>query len=147
MVLRLPRGLSHPPANHTQTFDRQRKLISKINAALQRIEDNTYGYCDETGEPISLKRLEGQPVFACKAIHKPGALYEAFAPAEARRILRRLEFHFTPSGVTLAPLRLGALYCAIGHTLRAMICSQTGNDAIKVTARIFTSLMSKLGRY
>ena len=53
----------------------------------------------------------------------------------------------TTSGVTLAPLRLGALYCAIGHTLRAMICSQTGNDAIKATARILTSLMSKLGRY
>src|SRR5258706_7942461 len=41
--------------------DRQRKLISKIDAALQRIEDNTYGYCEETGEPISLKRLEAPP--------------------------------------------------------------------------------------
>src|ERR1700746_2369948 len=39
--------------------DRQRKLISKIDAALQRIEDNTYGYCEETGEPISLQRLRG----------------------------------------------------------------------------------------
>ncbi len=42
--------------------DRQRKLISKIDAALQRIEDNTYGYCEETGEPISLKRLEARPI-------------------------------------------------------------------------------------
>lgn len=42
--------------------DRQRKLISKIDGALQRIEDNTYGYCAETGEPISLKRLEGRPI-------------------------------------------------------------------------------------
>ena len=42
--------------------DRQRKLISKIDAALQRIEDNTYGYCDETGEPISLKRLQARPI-------------------------------------------------------------------------------------
>src|ERR1700689_3267078 len=41
--------------------DRQRKLISKIDAALQRIDDNTYGYCEETGEPISLKRLETRP--------------------------------------------------------------------------------------
>ena len=41
--------------------DRQRKLISKIDAALQRIEDNSYGYCEETGEPISLKRLEARP--------------------------------------------------------------------------------------
>src|SRR6201998_2591678 len=38
--------------------DRQRKLIAKIDAALQRIEDGTYGYCEETGEPISLKRLQ-----------------------------------------------------------------------------------------
>jgi DnaK suppressor protein len=37
-------------------------LISKIDAALQRIEDNTYGYCEETGEPISLKRLEARPI-------------------------------------------------------------------------------------
>ena len=42
--------------------DRQRKLISKIDAALQRIEDNTYSYCEETGEPISLKRLEARPI-------------------------------------------------------------------------------------
>ncbi len=44
-----------------RTRDRQRKLISKIDAALRRIEDGTYGYCDETGEPISLKRLEARP--------------------------------------------------------------------------------------
>ena len=42
--------------------DRQRKLISKIDSALQRIDDNTYGYCEETGEPISLKRLEARPI-------------------------------------------------------------------------------------
>ena len=42
--------------------DRQRKLISKIDAALQRIEDDTYGYCEETGEPIALKRLEARPI-------------------------------------------------------------------------------------
>ncbi|SLN77135.1 RNA polymerase-binding protein DksA [Oceanibacterium hippocampi] len=45
-----------------RTRDRQRKLISKIDAALRRIEDGTYGYCEETGEPISLKRLEARPV-------------------------------------------------------------------------------------
>ena len=45
-----------------RTRDRQRKLISKIDAALQRIEDDTYGYCEETGEPISLKRLEARPI-------------------------------------------------------------------------------------
>jgi DnaK suppressor protein len=42
--------------------DRQRKLIAKIDAALQRIDDGTYGYCEETGEPISLKRLEARPI-------------------------------------------------------------------------------------
>ena len=42
--------------------DRQRKLIAKIDAALTRIEDGTYGYCEETGEPISIKRLEARPI-------------------------------------------------------------------------------------
>src|SRR5262245_10831068 len=42
--------------------DRQRKLIAKIDEALKRIEDGSYGYCEETGEPISLKRLEARPI-------------------------------------------------------------------------------------
>ena len=42
--------------------DRQRKLIAKIDAALARIEDGSYGYCEETGEPIGLKRLEARPI-------------------------------------------------------------------------------------
>ena len=42
--------------------DRQRKLIAKIDEALGRIDDGTYGYCEETGEPISLKRLEARPI-------------------------------------------------------------------------------------
>jgi DnaK suppressor protein len=42
--------------------DRQRKLISKIDAAISRIDDGTYGYCEETGEPISLKRLDARPI-------------------------------------------------------------------------------------
>ncbi len=45
-----------------RTRDRERKLINKIDAALQRIEDGSYGYCDETGDPISIKRLEARPV-------------------------------------------------------------------------------------
>ncbi|MBO6634692.1 RNA polymerase-binding protein DksA [Parvibaculum sp.] len=45
-----------------RTRDRQRKLISKIDAALRRIDDGTYGYCEETGEPISLKRLDARPI-------------------------------------------------------------------------------------
>lgn len=42
--------------------DRQRKLISKIDAALQRLSEGTYGYCEETGEPIALKRLDARPI-------------------------------------------------------------------------------------
>lgn len=42
--------------------DRQRKLIAKIEAALSRIDDGTYGYCEETGEPISLRRLDARPI-------------------------------------------------------------------------------------
>src|ERR1043165_5590218 len=42
--------------------DRQRKLISKIDAALKRIEDGTYGLCEETGDPISLRRLDARPI-------------------------------------------------------------------------------------
>ena len=45
-----------------RTKDRIRKLISKIDAALDRIEDGTYGYCEESGEPIGLDRLEARPV-------------------------------------------------------------------------------------
>ena len=45
-----------------RTRDRQRKVVSKIDAALRRIEDGSYGYCEETGEPISLKRLEARPI-------------------------------------------------------------------------------------
>lgn len=44
-----------------RTRDRQRKLISKIDEALRRIEDGSYGYCEETGEPINLARLEARP--------------------------------------------------------------------------------------
>ena len=42
--------------------DRQRKLITKIDAALRRIEDGSYGYCEETGEPIGIKRLDARPI-------------------------------------------------------------------------------------
>lgn len=45
-----------------RTRDRQRKLISKIDAALRRIDDDEYGYCEDTGEPINLRRLEARPI-------------------------------------------------------------------------------------
>lgn len=45
-----------------RTRDRERKLISKINAALEKIEDGNYGFCEETGEPISIARLEARPI-------------------------------------------------------------------------------------
>ena len=45
-----------------RTRDRQRKLISKIDLALKRLNEGTYGYCEETGDPISLKRLDARPI-------------------------------------------------------------------------------------
>jgi DnaK suppressor protein len=45
-----------------RTRDRARKLVLKIDAALRRIEENDYGYCEETGEPISISRLEARPI-------------------------------------------------------------------------------------
>jgi DnaK suppressor protein len=42
--------------------DRQRKLISKIESAIERLDDGSYGYCEETGEPIALKRLDARPI-------------------------------------------------------------------------------------
>jgi DnaK suppressor protein len=45
-----------------RTRDRQRKLIAKIDAALKRIEDGTYGYCEETGDPIGIARLDARPI-------------------------------------------------------------------------------------
>ena len=45
-----------------KTRDRERKLINKINGALKRINDGSYGYCEETGEPIGIRRLEARPV-------------------------------------------------------------------------------------
>src|SRR3954470_17572990 len=45
-----------------RTRDRQRKLISKIDAALKRIEDGSYGYCEETGDPITIARLDARPI-------------------------------------------------------------------------------------
>src|SRR3974390_2547778 len=51
--------------------DRQPKLIAKIDAAIQRLDDGTYGYCEETGEPIALKRLEARPI-ATLSLEAPG---------------------------------------------------------------------------
>ena len=45
-----------------RTRDRQRKLISKIDAAVKRIDDGTYGYCEETGDPIGIARLDARPI-------------------------------------------------------------------------------------
>ncbi len=55
-------SLETDKALELRTRDRARKLISKINDALQRIEDGEYGYCEDTGEPIGLARLEARPI-------------------------------------------------------------------------------------
>ena len=63
--------------------DRQRKLIAKIDAALSRIEDGTYGYCEETGEPISIKRLEARPC------------WDRFSRRQRKRSVLALKRHVT----------------------------------------------------
>ena len=55
-------SLESDRALELRTRDRQRKLISKIDEALERLEAGEYGYCEETGEPISLNRLEARPI-------------------------------------------------------------------------------------
>ena len=55
-------SLESEKALELRTRDRARKLISKIDEALKRIEDGTYGYCEETGDPIGIERLEVRPV-------------------------------------------------------------------------------------
>ena len=55
-------SLEADKARELRTRDRARKLISKINDALKRIEDGVYGYCEETGDPIGIERLEVRPV-------------------------------------------------------------------------------------
>jgi DnaK suppressor protein len=55
-------SLETEQAIELRTRDRQRKLINKINEALLRIEDDSYGYCEETGEPIGIKRLMARPI-------------------------------------------------------------------------------------
>ena len=45
-----------------RTINRQRKLLTKIDKAIKKIEDDTYGYCEETGEPIGVKRLIARPI-------------------------------------------------------------------------------------
>ena len=63
----IPTSPTAPPSETDRAIelrarDRQRKLISKIESALGRLDDGSYGYCEETGEPISLKRLDARPI-------------------------------------------------------------------------------------
>ena len=66
-----------------RTRDRERKLIAKIDMALQRIEDGTYGYCEETDEPISLRRLEARPI----ALDRSAGAPRAHGAHAARRLI------------------------------------------------------------
>ena len=65
--------------------DRERKLLNKIDAALKRIEEGSYGYCVETGEPISLRRLEARPIatLSIEAQEKHEKLERIFKEEEA----------------------------------------------------------------
>ena len=61
-TLRTGRAIESDRGIELRARDRQRKLIAKIDAALERIEDGSYGFCEETGEPIGVKRLDARPV-------------------------------------------------------------------------------------
>jgi len=93
--------------------DRQRKLISKIDAAISRIDDGTYGYCEETGEPISLKRLAARPP-SCAAHSNslqssPGLSRELFLPTlhqHKTRVCSASGFRLCPQlGVTFIKIQ------------------------------------------
>ena len=69
-----------------RTRDRQRKLIAKIDAALRRLEDGSYGFCEETGEPISLKRLDARPIATLS--HRGAGAPRAPRKSLSRRLAR-----------------------------------------------------------
>src|SRR5258708_29226666 len=66
-----------------RTRDRQRKLIAKIDAALRRIEDGSYGFCEETGEPVSLRRLDASPIatLSIESRKRPATRYKVYRDA------------------------------------------------------------------
>ena len=80
--------------------DRQRKLIAKIDAALARIEEGSYGFCEETGEPIGLKRLDARPI-ATLVARGPGA------PRAAREGLPRRLGDWVPTVVGIMTSTVG----------------------------------------
>ena len=86
--------------------DRQRKLIAKIDAAIMRLDDGTYGYCEETGEPISLKRLDARPIATLSV--------EAQERHERReRVYRDEEGSFRHSGASRNPDPFASHFCWI----------------------------------
>ena len=89
--------------------DRQRKLIAKIDAALQRIEDNTYGYCEETGEPIALKRLEARPIATLSV--------EAQERHEQREKVYRHESDSDVAAVAFVSIRAALVFFGFGALL------------------------------
>ena len=98
--------------------DRQRKLIAKIDSALQRIEEGTYGYCEETGEPIALKRLDARPI--ATLVDRGAGAPRTSREGLSRRLSRRHQVlqakKAASSRLFLWPRRLCATAC--GWTVR-----------------------------
>ena len=80
-----------------RTLNRQRKLLSKIENAIKKIQDNTYGYCEETGEPIGIKRLIARPIatLSIEAQEKHEKNEKIFADISSYHLVRLLKF-FSP---------------------------------------------------
>ena len=87
-----------------RTRDRERKLISKIDAALRRIEEDSYGYCEATGEPISLRRLDARPIATLSL--------EAQERHERREKVHRDQL--TPPATKTPTPRLAGAFCVSG---------------------------------
>ena len=96
-----------------RTRDRQRKVVSKIDAALRRIEEGTYGYCEETGEPISLKRLDARPIATLSRSRRRSATSARSASTATTDTVRRSGARGI--GVAIAARNLNPWYRAISN--------------------------------
>ena len=113
-----------------RTRDRERKLIQKIDEAIGRIEDGSYGYCEETGEPISLKRLEARPIAAGNS----GSSRNDTSAWNARiATTDRREIHFGGGKKTAGPSRIRRFHLRLQNQVRVIETPPSTRAAVPVT--------------